>query len=465
MAAHIFFKVKKWPASPKNDLLYMLLDSCPIKTFENIPSKILYRSTATAMSMGEGYLVAGMLLTFPLALLYRSLIPLTKPKHKDIFLTATGLALYFFCFGQGAFHVVVMMTWSYSVVSRLGISEKSCGLVFLGTMSHLLYGYITVSGVTYTVTWTLIHCQALLKVVGYFLDLMDQGAKAPESFLSYSAYVCFPFTSLVGPQFQYSRYRKFRENTGLPDSWGYAFKQVVWGIVYIVVFYGIKQFTSTEFIISEEFLSWSIPAKLIFITFWTKWFITKYCAIWCISEAAAVLTGMGDEGEGKWDGILNVDVAKFESSLTIQDELTSFNIQTHQWVKRNVYKRCKGLNSPLFSRIMSLTFLYLWHGIYIGFLNLFVVEALGISSEEALNRYMSREKLSEYLPRWLVCGVQYIIKNMCVGYGLVGFALRTTERCHVFYASVRYCWHWGMVVWLVGEAIWSWRKRGKKKNL
>ena len=408
------------------------------------------------MSMGEGYLVAGMLLTFPLAILYRYLIiPYTSPKHKDIFLSLTGLALYFFCFGADAWHVVAMVTGSYLFMLVCGIKGVTCVIVFLTTMVHLLYGYITVSGITYTVTWTLIHCQALLKVAGYFIDLLDEEKKTPESFLAYTAYVSFPFTNLVGPQFQYYRYRKFRETTEIPDSWSYSLRQAGLGVVYIALFYGIKQFTATDFIISDEFLSWSLPSKLLFITFWTKWLITKYCAIWCISESAACIAGLGKQESGGWDGIVNVDVVKFETSLTIQDELTSFNMQTHQWVKRNVYKRCRRvLNNAIVARVMSLTFLYLWHGVYIGFLNLFVVEALGISTEEALNRYISREKISRHVPvpRWILSSVQYVLKNMCVGYGLCGFALRSPARCHVFYSSVYYCFHWGMVGWLVLEA-------------
>ncbi|XP_063677847.1 lysophospholipid acyltransferase 5-like [Bolinopsis microptera] len=404
------------------------------------------------MAMGESYLVAGILLTFPLALFYRYLLtPYTSPKHKDIFLTVTGLALYFFCFGADAGHVVMMTMCSYLFMMVCGVGATSCIVVLLSSMTHLLYGYITVSGVSYTVTWTLIHCQALLKVVGYFLDLLDEQKDAPESFVAYTAYVFFPFTSLVGPQFQYYRYKKFRETTQIPNSWGYSLKQAGIGVIYIGVFYGIKQFTSSNFIISEEFLSWSLPTKLLFITFWTKWLITKYCAIWCVSESAACLAGMGEQEGGGWDGVVNVEVVKFETSLTIQEELSSFNIQTHQWVKRNVYKRCKVFNSPLLSRVISLTFLYLWHGVYVGFLNLFVVEALGISTEEALNRYISRDKVSRCVPGWLIASVQYVLKNMCVGYGLCGFALRTPARCHVFYSSVYYCFHWGMVLWLVVE--------------
>ena len=340
------------------------------------------------MSMGEMELVIGIIATFPLAFIYRYfIIPYTTPKSKDLILSTVGLALYYFCFGAHCLHALAMILISYIFIAIAGIRPVTCFIVFLGAMGHLMYGYLTVSGVTYTVSWTLIHCQALLKVVGYFVDALDEGVCSPGDFSSYIAYVLFPFTSFVGPQFQYSQYVVFREMKMIPDSLLYAFKRLAIGVMYILIYYGLNSFIEKDYIISEAFLAQSLPLKLLIITFWTKWLISKYLAIWCVAESAALIAGMGYQVEtSSWDGISNVDVVKFERSLTIQEELSSFNMQTHLWVKRNVYKRCKFLGSPAVSKVASLTFLYLWHGVYIGFLNLFLVEALGIASEAALNR-------------------------------------------------------------------------------
>ena len=145
-------------------------------------------------------------------------------------------------------------------------------------------------------------------------------------------------------------------------------------------------------------------------------------------------------------------------------------------MKTNIYKRCKPFNSRLVSLTASLLFLYLWHGIYPGFFNLFLVEILGkepftmiglsclvilprssplnwcfknqyftkmsiltlftgISSEEAVRRYFSKSLFPSALHHVLVA-VQYLVKNSCVGYGLAGFALRLvqdsrTSVCHI----------------------------------
>ena len=452
------------------------------------------------MSMDEGNLVVAIVMLFPLALLYRRVIPLTSPLTKDILLSITGLLLYIFCFGADSLHVVGIVLGSYVFVWIFGVSLITCLVVFFVSLSHLLYGYLTVSGVNYSITWTLIHCSAILKVIGYFIDLYDSKKCSPESFISYLAFVVFPFTSLVGPQFQYDRYKKFREATEIPSSLSYSVERTVLGVIYVTIFYSINKFTSTDFLISPTFQSYSLPVKLVFITFWSKWLVTKYCGVWCFAEAAAAITGIGKEETPRlvennnscdisedssgisskkenllpalvsWDGISNIHAKKFELSLKIQDELTSFNVQVHHWVKRYVYKRCKVLNNMLISRVLSLLFLYLWHGVYLGFLNLFLVEALGISCEEALNRYISRDKLvlsaSSWLPeglvRWVLVALQYLLKNMCVGYGLVGFALRSRDRCHVFYGSVYYCFHVGMLLFLLVDGVVS-RKMVKRK--
>ena len=459
--------------------------------------------------MGEGYLVGAIILAFPLALLYRSLIPHTSPHSKDVILTLTGILLYILCFGTESLHLAAIVMGSYLFMCIFGISVYTCVCVFLTSLIHLLYGYISVSDVNYTITWTLIHCSAILKVIGYFIDMYDAKQQRPQSLICYTAYVLFPFTSLVGPQFQYSRYVKFREMTEIPASLPYSFRRVLVGVVYIAIFYTGKQFTSADFLISSTFQRYSLPSKLFYVTFWSKWLVTKYCGVWCLAEAAAAITGIGKREHAtvmkhdaadlvkencldssgipakvnsdctemttenclvSWDGISNVHVRKFELSLTIQDELSSFNVQVHHWVKRNVYKRCKVFNNPFLSRILSLFFLYLWHGIYIGFLNLFIVEALGISSEQAISRYISRDKLAKLLSnwapdwlkkrwlsgqlkKWLLIVPQYILKNMCVGYGLVGFALRSRDRCHVFYGSVYYCFHWAMLLLLLVDGV------------
>ena len=119
--------------------------------------------------MGESCLVAGLLLCFPLAYTFRLLIPHTSPRSKDILLSLSGLGLYILCFGWSAGHVLALTAASYALCTLCGVSAATCGVVFLGSMCHLVYGYVTVAGISYTVTWTLIHCQALLKVVGYFL--------------------------------------------------------------------------------------------------------------------------------------------------------------------------------------------------------------------------------------------------------------------------------------------------------
>eukprot|EP00116_Pleurobrachia_bachei_P004676 sb/3464938/ len=413
------------------------------------------------MTMKEGYLVAGIILSFPLAFLYRVLIPRTSPAIKDLLLTLSGLALTLLCFGlTGLAHLSAMVLGSYLLTRVCGVNPTTCLVIFFSSMCHLLYGYITLSGVTYTITWTLVYCQALLKVNSYFMDILDnKGGEESAGFISYLGFVLYPTSLLVGPHFNFNRYVQIRTCSTIPDTLPAAGKKFILGICYIGGFYCIKVlFIPDDVLLSDEFVSYYLPLKLLYLTFWSKWLISKYLGVWAIAEACSLITGLGVErdGEGRvvgYNGVSSVHVWKFETSLTIQDELTSWNVQVHRWVKQYVYKRCKCLGNPAISRVVALGFLYFWHGIYFGFANLFLVEGLGVSSEEAISRYMSRDKMSRYIPRPAVVVGQYIVKNMCIGYGLCGFYLRSWERCHEFYSSVYYCFHWGLVLLLVVEAV------------
>lgn len=406
------------------------------------------------MAMGEAYIVGGMLAMFPLAFLYRRFVYSLAPSHKDLFFTLTGLLTVLLCFGSSSLHLLISLMMCYAVMLLLGVSKVSCAVIFLSTMSHLLWGYVSVSGKVYTVTWTLIYCQATLKLAGIVFELWDHRDKEHRdgvpSFLTFTGYILFPFTVIAGPYFTFSRYKRFRAQTILPDTLVTSRTKLLQGVLYIALYYGGDQFISTEYLLSADYNSYNIVLKMLYMTLWSKWLITKYCAIWLMSESAAVLTGIGEGADAWSEGISNMNITKFEQSITIQDELESFNMQTHIWVKTNIYKRCKPFNSRLVSLTASLLFLYLWHGIYPGFFNLFLVEILGISSEEAVRRYFSKSLFPSALHHVLVA-VQYLVKNSCVGYGLAGFALRTFSRCDEFYSSIYYCYHILLVAWIVFE--------------
>ena len=419
------------------------------------------------MSMNESYLTLGIILTFPISFIYRSKllkIYSARPIVKDVYFFTTGIGIFFLCFGISCLHALTCAVGSYLYARVMGVSSTSCIAIFSASMIHLLYGYITQSGISYTVTWTLIHCQMVMKVCGYYFDLYDAQVKYPKGFFPYLAYTCFPSTSLVGPIFSYDLYTKLTRSAREPSSDYFAKKRFGMGMIYIAIFYFFKLFWSTETLLSESFQQRDFITKFLFWTIWSKWLITKYCGVWLIAEAAASLTGLGEETEGSFQPVINLNVHKFETSLTIQDELSSFNVQVHQWVRKHVYKRCRVFNSQLLSRAISLLFLYLWHGIYFGFFNLFLIEGLGSMTETILARYVTFRRTAQYIPKTFLYPLLYILKNSCVGYGLCGFALRSFARCHEFYKSVYYVYHWLLLGIIIAGIPFNLLQRHEQKQ-
>jgi len=60
--------------------------------------------------------------------------------------------------------------------------------------------------------------------------------------------------------------------------------------------------------------------------------------------------------------------------MQFNDYILSFNINTNQWCAEYIYKRLKFLGSKIYSQIMTLLFLALWHGFHSGYYHCFLME-------------------------------------------------------------------------------------------
>lgn len=77
--------------------------------------------------------------------------------------------------------------------------------------------------------------------------------------------------------------------------------------------------------------------------------------------------GKDAQGNAKWDGVSNVDLAKFENSTEFNHYIQSFNTNTNNWVAQYIYKRMKFMNNRYVSQLSVLLFLAVWHGFHTGY--------------------------------------------------------------------------------------------------
>lgn len=84
--------------------------------------------------------------------------------------------------------------------------------------------------------------------------------------------------------------------------------------------------------------------------------------------------GKDSEGHIKWDGCANVKLRTFETATQMNHYIISFNTNTNHWCAEYIYKRLKFLGSKIYSQLITLLFLALWHGLHSGYYHCFFME-------------------------------------------------------------------------------------------
>jgi len=84
--------------------------------------------------------------------------------------------------------------------------------------------------------------------------------------------------------------------------------------------------------------------------------------------------GKNQDGSSRWDGCANVKLRRFETATQFNHYILSFNINTNHWCAEYIYKRLKFLGSKIYSQLLTLLFLALWHGFHSGYYHCFFME-------------------------------------------------------------------------------------------
>ncbi|XP_019861775.1 PREDICTED: lysophospholipid acyltransferase 5-like, partial [Amphimedon queenslandica] len=112
----------------------------------------------------------GLLLTYPLAFIYRPLIiPYASKNTQSIICAVGGFALLQYVFGLSAsLHFLLDVILVYCVFLLFGKGRVSLLLTWIITMGHLTFGYVIVisSNQVHPIFWTIPHCVLVLKLIG-----------------------------------------------------------------------------------------------------------------------------------------------------------------------------------------------------------------------------------------------------------------------------------------------------------
>ncbi|XP_065679505.1 lysophospholipid acyltransferase 5 isoform X1 [Hydra vulgaris] len=455
-----------------NQIINMLYNSSGSVGFHfiNISKLASYLGTAEA---GLRFLI-GLFIGYPLAIQY-ILMSKSSANVKHAFFVISGLLINYFVFGINSIYTLlsVFATWlSFCLFG--GTIMNVIIAIFFHTI-YLSVGYATsASSSNYDVKWTTPQCMLCLRLIGLAWDVYD-GLQNPETLSEDQKKNCvknvptilelFGFSYcfcgfLSGPQFSYRRYISF-VNEELIDKNAKRIRfryldsiKKIFAALSVIVFHQIMDpyyrpnqlFESSYF--EKPFMLRITEMSLIYYVQFTR-----YVIVWCISESVCMVigisyNGMDEKGNAKWNGVQNFKFRKFVFGAFFQDIIESFNISTNLWSGRYIFRRLRFMRNKLASHVLTLFFLAVWHGFYIGYFIMFAMEFLSVIMERQVCSVF--KKLCGYsyneLPILLKTVVQLsgaIMKFYMCGFFAMSFILLRWRRIKVVYEDVYY---WPLII-------------------
>lgn len=221
------------------------------------------------------------------------------------------------------------------------------------------------------------------------------------SILDYAGYVLFFPSLFAGPAFEYVDYRRWLDTTlfdvpprtdpskvpatrkkrKIPRSGTPAFKKAVTGLLWIGAFVYLGGIFTTEFVLSDEFLTFGFPRRMLTVYLLGFTSRLKYYGVWSLTEGACILSGLGYNGfdpkSGKvfWNRLENVDPWSLETAQNSYAYLGSWNKNTNHWLRNYIYLRVtpKGKKPGFRASMATFATSALWHGFYPGYYMTFVL--------------------------------------------------------------------------------------------
>lgn len=266
-------------------------------------------------------------------------------QDRNQYILLSGLALNFFFNGFSIYHTLITLGVSYAICfvvgENMGDRKLAAGGVWIFNALYLLLGYYFMQTDDYDITWTMTQCILCLRMMGFAFDYYDgrpksaaktatklgqeakqeviqpvkANASLPLSFQAdtplkelpdvqeLSAYVMFPSAFLVGPQFSFSLYKKWLNDTGATltieqkEERDRAQNVYVWrSAILAIVYLGLQQTVgatySTSYLLTDEYQAFGFLKRCLIFTIAGKFAYNKYIGIWLLTEGKYIERGV-----------------------------------------------------------------------------------------------------------------------------------------------------------------------------
>ncbi|XP_065170284.1 lysophospholipid acyltransferase 5 [Atheta coriaria] len=423
-------------------------------------------------------LLITLLAGYPLALIHRNFIHGKPANLQHLYFIISGLSFGFFNYGLESLHSAFTVVFSYLTLVIFRGTATCVAISFVFNMAYLLIGYVYSSTNDYDINWTLPQCVLVLRLIGLSFDLYDGnqpeeslGAqnkrvalKTRPTFLEYGGHMFFPTCYMIGPQFNMRRYQSFvagefseGDKSKPPNSIAAGTRRLFLGIGYVALFHVVNIYVNDDYLLSDDYASAPFWKRALLLGVWGRIVLYKYISCWLLTEGACIMFGLtyngkDAQGNAKWDGVSNVDLAKFENSTEFNHYIQSFNTNTNNWVAQYIYKRMKFMNNRYVSQLSVLLFLAVWHGFHTGYYVSFFFEFIIMFMERDIHSIFAKNPhLGKYFEPLPVRVLLYILMRLYtlvfMGWCLAPFSLFSFDRYWPVFRAVHYMGIWFFVPW------------------
>uniref|UniRef100_A0A1I7XP76 Lysophospholipid acyltransferase 5 n=1 Tax=Heterorhabditis bacteriophora TaxID=37862 RepID=A0A1I7XP76_HETBA len=268
-------------------------------------------------------LLLSILAGYPLAVLHRTVFYNKSTTTQHVFFVTSGVALYLFNCGYAIIHSLVSILFAFGITNFMAGTQKSVIAAHVAFLGHLLIGYWFAESDKYDITWTTPFCIMTLRFIGLVMDVYDgvhylyfyfqnslradqqkTAVRSVPGLLEIAA-----FGTLAGPQFSLSRFRSLVNGEFLDDNKEArqsalmpSLGRFIAGCTYMVLHQWGAVWIPLDYFNSHEFFDLPFLWRWTWVTIWFRLTMYRYCAVWLITEGAAILTGIGYNGKDK-DGM------------------------------------------------------------------------------------------------------------------------------------------------------------------
>ncbi|KAJ8687717.1 hypothetical protein QAD02_023511 [Eretmocerus hayati] len=424
------------------------------------------------------YLILSLVFGFPLALIHRKTLYGKCPKKQHYYFALCGLLIALFNYGWSTINPIAAILATYFILKILGGTSNAVIVTFVFNMTYLLYGYYTTATEEYDIKWTMPQCVLTLRLIGLAFDVSDGQKKEDRlsesqkktalreqpSLLETAAFCFFPGSFLIGPQFSMRRYLDYvngklidtesdsEGNRKPPDSWQPGINRALVGFIYLAAYQFGTMYVSDQYLLSPEFEKVGFIKRCFLLGLWGRCNLYKYISCWLITEGVCIAFGLtyngkDEKGVDKWNGCANVNLITFENATEFNHYIMSFNINTNHWCLEYIYKRLRFLGSKLYSQLVTLLFLSIWHGLHSGYYLCFFMEFIIMYLEKDLKPVLVKnEKLKNllqesFLFRAIIWSILKVYTFVFMGYSLIPFVLLSYSRYIKVYSSFYFMGH------------------------